>query len=149
MDSETRTPTCPTELKRYRDDIFDDKYKRLDADDLSRTITAHIAKDGYWYIHPEQNRTLTVREAARIQTFPTVPVRRPAVRRLPPDRQRRAAAPRPRRSVKRCWGRWPPGPEVGCRTDGGQPRSWPMVQEQLDDAVPWLVPRARWQSCPG
>ena len=64
------TPTCPDHLKRYRDDIFDDKYKRLDADDLSRTITAHIAKDGYWYIHPEQNRTLTVREAARIQTFP-------------------------------------------------------------------------------
>ena len=57
-------------VKRYRDDIFDDKYKRLDENDLSRTITAHIAKDGYWYIHPEQNRTLTVREAARLQTFP-------------------------------------------------------------------------------
>ena len=64
------TQNFPNELKRYRDDIFDDKYKRLDADDLSRTITAHIAKDGYWYIHPEQNRTLTIREAARIQTFP-------------------------------------------------------------------------------
>ena len=57
-------------MKRYRDDIFDDKYKRLDENDLSRTITAHIAKDGYWYIHPRQNRTLTVREAARLQTFP-------------------------------------------------------------------------------
>ena len=64
------TPTCPTEMKRYRDDIFDDKYKRLDENGLSRTITAHIAKDGYWYIHPRQNRTLTVREAARLQTFP-------------------------------------------------------------------------------
>ena len=57
-------------LKRYRDDIFDDKYKRLDWNQLSRTITAHIAKDGYWYIHPEQDRTLTIREAARVQTFP-------------------------------------------------------------------------------
>jgi DNA (cytosine-5)-methyltransferase 1 len=55
---------------RYRTDIFDDKYKRLDENDLSRTITAHIAKDGYWYIHPRQGRTLTVREAARIQSFP-------------------------------------------------------------------------------
>lgn len=60
----------PSTLKRYRDDIFDDKYKRLDWNQLSRTITAHIAKDGYWYIHPEQERTLTIREAARIQTFP-------------------------------------------------------------------------------
>ena len=60
----------PSEMKRYRDDIFADKYNRLDWPGLSRTITAHIAKDGYWYIHPEQHRTLTVREAARIQTFP-------------------------------------------------------------------------------
>ncbi|WP_319450315.1 MULTISPECIES: DNA (cytosine-5-)-methyltransferase [unclassified Mycobacterium] len=56
--------------QRYRGDIFDDKYKRLNENDLSRTITAHIAKDGYWYIHPRQSRTLTVRESARIQTFP-------------------------------------------------------------------------------
>ena len=60
----------PDNLKRYRDDIFDDKYNRLSWSDLSRSITAHIAKDGYWYIHPEEHRTLTVREAARIQTFP-------------------------------------------------------------------------------
>lgn len=56
--------------KRYRDDIFDDKYKRLGWEEPSRSITAHIAKDGYWYIHPAQPRTLTIREAARIQTFP-------------------------------------------------------------------------------
>lgn len=70
LDTKTKYSELPEELKRYRDDIFDDKYKRLDAHTFSRTITAHIAKDGYWYIHPEQNRTLTIREAARIQTFP-------------------------------------------------------------------------------
>ena len=60
----------PQHLRRYRADIFEDKYKRLPWNGLSRTITAHISKDGYWYIHPSQHRTLTVREAARIQTFP-------------------------------------------------------------------------------
>jgi DNA (cytosine-5)-methyltransferase 1 len=60
----------PAHLQRYRTDIFTDKYKRLSWGELSRTITAHIAKDGYWYIHPEQHRTLSIREAARLQTFP-------------------------------------------------------------------------------
>ena len=60
----------PEHLRRYRSDIFSDKYLRLSFEDLSRTITAHIAKDGYWYIHPKEDRTLSIREAARIQTFP-------------------------------------------------------------------------------
>jgi DNA (cytosine-5)-methyltransferase 1 len=60
----------PQHLRRYRSDIFTDKYKRLAWSEVSRSITAHIAKDGYWYIHPQQNRTLSVREAARVQTFP-------------------------------------------------------------------------------
>ena len=60
----------PEHLRRYRSDIFDDKYFRLSWSGRSRSITAHLAKDGYWYIHPEQDRTLSVREAARIQTFP-------------------------------------------------------------------------------
>ena len=65
-----RYADLPERLRRYRADIFDDKYNRLDWNELSRSITAHIAKDGYWYIHPQEHRTLTVREAARIQTFP-------------------------------------------------------------------------------
>ncbi len=60
----------PEPSRRYRSDIFNDKYVRLSFDGLSRTITAHIAKDGYWYIHPKEDRTLSIREAARIQTFP-------------------------------------------------------------------------------
>ena len=60
----------PEHLRRYRSDIFGDKYSRLSFDGLCRTITAHIAKDGYWYIHPSEDRTLSIREAARIQTFP-------------------------------------------------------------------------------
>jgi DNA (cytosine-5)-methyltransferase 1 len=70
MTHKTKYTDLAPEFQRYRKDIFNDKYKKLDENDLSRTITAHIAKDGYWYIHPRQTRTLTVREAARIQTFP-------------------------------------------------------------------------------
>lgn len=70
MDASTTYAQLDDALKRYRDDIFVDKYKRLGWDELSRTITAHLARDGYWYIHPDQPRTLTVREAARLQTFP-------------------------------------------------------------------------------
>jgi len=70
MAAGARYPDLPERLRRYRSDIFDDKYNRLDWDELSRSITAHIAKDGYWYIHPAEHRTLTVREAARLQTFP-------------------------------------------------------------------------------
>jgi DNA (cytosine-5)-methyltransferase 1 len=60
----------PERLRRYRVDIFDDKYKRLHRREPARSITAHIARDGYWYIHPTQTRTLSIREAARVQTFP-------------------------------------------------------------------------------
>nr|BEK67250.1 hypothetical protein KPHV_44770 [Kitasatospora purpeofusca] len=70
MNSRSSYRDVPKHLQRYDAEQFKDKYKKLDWDDLSRTITAHIAKDGYWYIHPEQLRTLTVREAARLQTFP-------------------------------------------------------------------------------
>jgi DNA (cytosine-5)-methyltransferase 1 len=56
--------------KRYRDDIFKDKYKRLYWSRPAWTVTAHFEKDCYTHIHPSQPRTISVREAARIQSFP-------------------------------------------------------------------------------
>jgi len=49
---------------------FPDKYYRLAWDAPSRTIVSHLSKDGNSFIHPSQNRSISVREAARIQTFP-------------------------------------------------------------------------------
>lgn len=60
------------ELNPYanRNDIFKDKYFKLQPDQPCKTITAHMYYDCNMYIHPYSARGLTPREAARIQGFP-------------------------------------------------------------------------------
>ncbi|MFZ5518482.1 MAG: DNA cytosine methyltransferase [Candidatus Zhuqueibacterota bacterium] len=85
----------PDRLKTHRHrNSFLDRFKVVAGDlQFSHTVVAHIAKDGHYYIHPdiEQNRSLTPREVARIQTFPDdyffesvsgIPHRTPAFRQI-------------------------------------------------------------------
>ena len=145
MDANTLYSDLPEHLRRYRADIFDDKYKRLEENGLSRTITAHIAKDGYWYIHPRDNRTLTVREAARLQTFP--------------DRYRFAGPPSA--AFRQIGNAVPPfvGEQLGVAIRGSLDEPYPAGPSSLDTgnvlaawfraqrdlAVPWLRASTRWQ----
>ncbi|MDT3444350.1 DNA (cytosine-5-)-methyltransferase [Pseudofrankia sp. BMG5.37] len=147
MDETTLYSDLPPEMKRYRDDIFDDKYKKLNENDLSRTITAHIAKDGYWYIHPRQSRTLTVREAARLQTFPD---------------HIRFAGP-PSAAFRQIGNAVPPrlGEHLGAALLGSlatlteqqesttelahRLTTWFIEKKDAALPVPWLAARTRWQ----
>lgn len=55
---------------KRRNDIFKDKYFKLDETQICKTITSHMKFDCNMYIHPWDARGLSPREAARIQTFP-------------------------------------------------------------------------------
>jgi len=53
-----------------RNHMFKDKYFKLNETEVSKTITSHMKMDCNMYIHPNQPRGLSPREASRIQTFP-------------------------------------------------------------------------------
>lgn len=57
------------DLAIYSTRSFADKYFKMPAEKPARTIVAHLQKDGNGYIHPLQTRSITPREAARLQSF--------------------------------------------------------------------------------
>ena len=63
----------PQHLKKHKNESsFLNRFNVVAEDNLSQTVVAHIAMDGHYFIHPDikQNRSISIREAARIQSFP-------------------------------------------------------------------------------
>ena len=67
----------PTRLQKHKNkETFLNRFSVVDPDGCSHTVVAHIAMDGHYYIYPTPNptmdnvRSITVREAARLQSFP-------------------------------------------------------------------------------
>ena len=65
-----RMPEKAKTLIKYDMFTFKDKYRKQGLGEPSTTVFAHLEKDGNRFIHPNQARTYTPREAARIQSFP-------------------------------------------------------------------------------
>lgn len=73
------SPNSPEYLRLFRETVppydagkFPNKWRKMEADRPARTLMAHLGKDSYSHIHydSDQARTISVREAARLQSFP-------------------------------------------------------------------------------
>ena len=69
--------TLPIEYQRHKNkETFLNRFSVVNHDGVSHTVVAHIAMDGHYYIYPMENptidnvRSITIREAARLQSFP-------------------------------------------------------------------------------
>lgn len=65
--------TLPTRLIKHTNlKSFTNRFQVVNGEGISHTVVAHIAMDGHYYIYPnkKQNRSISIREAARVQSFP-------------------------------------------------------------------------------
>jgi DNA (cytosine-5)-methyltransferase 1 len=58
------------DLRPYSMESFNTKYRKISGNDPCYTIVSHLSRDANSYVHPDDNRGITVREATRIQSFP-------------------------------------------------------------------------------